>query len=450
MSEQPLSKREFLADDFALDRVPPSGRKPMRKILWIELGIVTAMTEFIIASALGYGMTFWQAFLSICLGTALLLLVTVLIGIAGAWEGLPSGLLSRWSGFGRIGSGLISLVIAIGCTAWFGVQNSICAEAITRSTHGWLGFSLAAVITGGILIVITSLGVDWISKTASIVVPVFLALIAYGTYKILAGTSLTEIISTPAPGPPLGVFTGASMIAGGLIIGGIVAPDFTRFCRKGADVFWAMLIAFIVGEFGLGMASVLLSHAAHTSDIISIIFSLAGWLGVTVVVLATVKLNDANLYVASLHLANIIQVVFRYRVNRGILTVALGIVGIVFSILGILNHIVGFLLILGVTVPPIGGIIIADYFLLRRNRDSLFATRASQNLPPLCEEINPAGLIAWAAGFLSGYFLHWGIAAFNSIAVAGVVYFSLMKILAVSAKQPVKYFATAPTPRSPL
>ena len=285
MSDQPLPKREFLADDFALDRVPPSGRKPMREILWIELGIVTAMTEFIIASALGYGMTFWQALLSITLGTSLLLLVTVLIGIAGAWEGLPSGLLSRWCGFGRIGSGLISLVIAIGCTAWFGVQNSICAEAITRSTHGWIGFPLASAITGSVLIVITALGVDWISKTASVVVPVFLALVAYGTYKILAGTSLTEIIATPAPGPHLGVFTGASMIAGGLMIGGIVAPDFTRFCRKGADVFWAMLIAFLIGEFGLGMASVLLSHAARTSDIISIIFAVAGWLGVAVVVL---------------------------------------------------------------------------------------------------------------------------------------------------------------------
>jgi len=450
MSDQPLPKREFLADDFALDRVPPSGRKPMREILWIELGIVTAMTEFIIASALGYGMTFWQALLSITLGTSLLLLVTVLIGIAGAWEGLPSGLLSRWCGFGRIGSGLISLVIAIGCTAWFGVQNSICAEAITRSTHGWIGFPLASAITGSVLIVITALGVDWISKTASVVVPVFLALVAYGTYKILAGTSLTEIIATPAPGPHLGVFTGASMIAGGLMIGGIVAPDFTRFCRKGADVFWAMLIAFLIGEFGLGMASVLLSHAARTSDIISIIFAVAGWLGVAVVVLATVKLNDANLYISSLHLANIIQVVFRRRVNRGILTVVLGIAGILCSILGILNHIIGFLLILGVTVPPIGGIIIADYFLLRRDRDTLLATRASQSLPSVCEEINPVGLIAWAGGFLAGYFVHWGIAAFNSIVVAGVLYVSLMKILALSARQPVKYFATAPTVRAPL
>ncbi len=450
MNQQPTPKVELLADDFALDRVPPADRKPMRDILWIELGIVTAMSEFVIASALGYGMTFWQAFAATCIGTALLLLVSVLTGIAGAWEGLPTGLLARWTGFGRFGSSLISLVIVIGCTAWFGVQNSICAEAIRRATHGWINFPVASALTGLVLIVIATLGVQWISKTASVVVPVFLVLVAYGTYHILASTSLSEIVNAPAPGPHVSILTGASMVAGGLMIGAVIAPDFTRYCRKGSDVLWAMLIPLIVGEFGLGMASVMLSHAAHTNDVIAILFGVAGWLGIAVVILATVKLNDANLYASSLHMANIIQVVFGYRVNRGILTVALGIVGIAFSVLGILDHILGLLLILGVTVPPIGGIFIADYFLLKRDREALAATRAPLKLPATCEAVNPAGLVAWLAGFLAGYFAHWGIAALNSIVVAGVLYFVLMRILAVLAKQPIKYFSPAPTISSQL
>jgi cytosine permease len=149
-------------------------------------------------------------------------------------------------------------------------------------------------------------------------------------------------------------------------------------------------------------------------------------------------------------MANIIQVVFGYRVNRGILTVVLGVVGILFSVLGILDHILGLLLILGVTVPPIGGIFIADYFLLKRDREALASTRASLKLPAFCEAVNPAGLLAWLAGFLAGYFVNWGIAALNSIVVAGVLYFVLMRILAVLAKQPVKYFSTAPTVTSQL
>jgi hypothetical protein len=70
-------------------------------------------------------------------------------------------------------------------------------------------------------------------------------------------------------------------------------------------------------------------------------------------------------------------------------------------------------------------------------------TRSSLKLPATCEAVNPVGLAAWLAGFLAGYFVHWGIGALNSIVVAGVLYIVLMRILAVLAKQPIKYFSPA-------
>ena len=434
-----------LADDFALERVPLDDRRPMLDILWVELGIVTAMSEFVVASALGYGMTFWDALLATLIGTLLLLLVSVLIGVAGSSEGLPTGLLARWSGFGRYGSMLISLIVVIGCTAWFGVQNSICAEAIVRATHSHVGMALASFLSGSIVIPIATLGIHWVSKTASFVVPLFTVLVAYGCYRVLSSSSLSNIVRTPAPGPPLTLATGASMVVGGAMLGGIVAPDFTRFCRTGKDVLWVMVISLIVGQFGLGTAAILLSHVARTRDVIAIIFGVAGWLGLAIVVLATLKLNDANLYSASLHAANMIEIVFGHKMNRGILTIILGSVGILFSIFGILQHIVGFLLILGVAVPPIGGVLIVDYFLLARDRQSLAATRSSDSLPPSSESVNPVALLAWLAGFLVGESLQIGVASVNSIVAAGIVYYGVMKTMAVMSKRPIKYFKTVPT-----
>jgi cytosine permease len=434
-----------LADDFALERVPLDERRPMLDILWVELGIVTAMSEFVVASALGYGMTFWHALLATLIGTLLLLLVSVLIGVAGSSEGLPTGLLARWSGFGRYGSMLISLIVVIGCTAWFGVQNSICAEAIVRATHFHVGMALASFLSGSIVILIATLGIHWVSKTASFVVPLFTVLVVYGCYRVLSSSSLSNIVQAPAPGPSLTLATGASMVVGGAMLGAIVAPDFTRFCRTGKDVLWVMLISLIVGQFGLGTAAILLSHAARTRDVIAIIFGVAGWLGLAIVVLATLKLNDANLYSASLHAANAIEIVFRHKMNRGILTIILGSAGILFSTFGILQHIVGFLLILGVAVPPIGGVLIVDYFLLGRDRQSLAVTRASDSLPPSSESVNPVALLAWLAGFLVGESLHIGVASVNSIIAAGIVYYAVMKTMAVFAKRPVKYFRTVPT-----
>ena len=40
--------------DFALERVPLQSRRPMREVLWIELGIATGVSEFVVAATLGY------------------------------------------------------------------------------------------------------------------------------------------------------------------------------------------------------------------------------------------------------------------------------------------------------------------------------------------------------------------------------------------------------------
>ena len=48
--------------------------------------------------------------------------------------------------------------------------------------------------------------------------------------------------------------------------------------------------------------------------------------------------------------------------------------------LGILDYFVGFLTLLGVKLPPVGGIIIVDYFILKRSREALDVSRAQNKL----------------------------------------------------------------------
>ena len=170
-------------DDFAMDRVPPAARRPMRDILWVRLGVLTAMSQFVLGAALGYGMTFWSAFWAIVVGSVLLEIVALLIGIAGAWEGLPTGVLARWCGFGKYGSGLISLVVAVGSMAWFGVQNSIFADAINRATRGHLGLPLCSILTGLFVTLIAIFGFRWLARTASVTVPAFVGVVGYGDRK---------------------------------------------------------------------------------------------------------------------------------------------------------------------------------------------------------------------------------------------------------------------------
>ncbi|TGV30154.1 cytosine permease, partial [Mesorhizobium sp. M00.F.Ca.ET.186.01.1.1] len=157
-----------MADDFSLTRVPKEARVPMWEILVIRIGAFTSLSQFILGAALGYGMTFWDAALASLLGCILLEVITFLIGIAGMREGLSTSMLTRWTGFGKYGSSMIGLVIAVATIGWFGVQNSIFGQGLNDALGGALGFPLSATLTGLFVTAIVVFGFKWLGLTAKI------------------------------------------------------------------------------------------------------------------------------------------------------------------------------------------------------------------------------------------------------------------------------------------
>ncbi|WP_134698675.1 cytosine permease [Ammoniphilus sp. YIM 78166] len=423
-----MSSKESMSDDYALSRVPAGARLPLWEVTLVRIGALTSLAQFMMGAAIGYGMTFWGAFWATMLGSVILEVVSFLIGVAGAREGLSTSLLTRWTGFGKYGSGILGLVIAIGCIGWFGIQNSVFAKGLDQALGGVLGFPLAATLTGLFVTFIVIFGFKWLSWTARIAVPGFMAVIAYGIYQVLKDHNIGELIASPPPGPALSIGVAATMVAGGYMIGAIITPDMSRYNRNGKDVLWMTLIATIIGEFGVNLIAVLMAHAVGSSDVLTIVMQTTGVLGAAIVVFATVKINDLNLYASSLGITNTIDSIFNRKVNRGLITLIIGIIGTVLSVLGILDKFVGFLVFLGIFVPPVGGIMIVDYFILKRDRKILDESRAKGELPKSCEAINPVTLVAWAVGSFSGYFIAIGIPSLNSLLIAGLVYYLGMKI----------------------
>lgn len=424
-----------MADDFSITRVPESARLPMWEIMLIRTGGLIALSQFMLGAALGYGLTFWQAFWATMLGSVLLELVSLFLGLAGVREGLSTSLLARWTGFGKYGSGAIGIVIAIGLVGWFGIQNSVFAKGVDGALGGVLGFPLAAIITGLGVTLIVIFGLKWLSWTAKIAVPGFLAVISYGVYVVLQDHSLGELIASPPPGPVLSFGMATTMVAGGFMMGAIITPDLSRYCRSGKDVFWMTMSTVIFGELGVNLIAVLMAHAIKSADVVTIILQTAGWFGAAVVIFSTIKINDINLYSASLGITGVIDSVLGKKVNRGLITLIIGAIGTVLSVVGILDQFVGFLMFLGVLIPPIGGIMIVDYFILKRSRGILDESRKQSKLPEHSEKFNPITLISWAIGFFVGYLIEAGIPSVNSLLVSGIVYYIGMKMLSSIRKR---------------
>ena len=197
------------------------------------------------------------------------------------------------------------------------------------------------------------------------------------------------------------------------------------------------LIGTFVGELGMNLLAVLLAHAMGTENIVDIMMGTSGIIGVIIVVASTVKLNDINLYSSSLGLATMINALFNKAISRNGLVWALGIVGTLLSVIGIINYFTNFLTLLGVAIPPVAGIMVVDYFILKRSRATLDASRAKGELPEKVEKWNPIAIVCWIAGFAVGEvtsIMNAGIPGLNSLILAGVLYWIVMKVYASMKK----------------
>ncbi|WGW12074.1 cytosine permease [Saxibacter everestensis] len=413
-------------DDYSLSRVPRDKRYGFGSMLMQWLAQSGSLSQFVLGATIGLGMTFKDAFLAFTLGAVILELVIFAVGLAGQREGLSMTMLTRFAGFGRNGSALVSLVIAVSLIGWFGVQNGIFGNSMSALVGGqpWVWCTIA----GAGLTLLVMYGFKIMMWVARIAVPLFFGLVAWSVGSELFNHSFTELINSPPSGELISIPAAATIIAGGYMTGAIVAPDMTRFNRKGWHVAAQSSCSMILSEYIVGMTGVMLGHIVGTSDVTNIVLSTSGFAGLIIVILATAKINDWNLYGGSLGVVNFSQVVFGKKLHRGVVTVAIGAAGTVLSAIGFLDHFKDFLSILGVAIPPIGGIIVAEYWIVRRQRPALDETRADGVVPGVVPTWIPMSLLIWAAAFAVGMFVDVGIPALNSLLAALILYVVLGKL----------------------
>jgi cytosine permease len=422
MAARAVVKETGAREDFPLTRVPMDQRYHWFSIAVMRIGQLGALSQFLLGATLGFSMNFWDAFWSFTLGAVILEFVSMFSGWIGMKEGLQTSLLARWTGFGEVGAGLAGLVFGVSIIGWFGVQNGVFASGVEQLV-GVLPLWLWSIITGALVVLIVYYGLLTMGWTAYIAVPAFFIVMLTAIGRVFAHHPLSVLVAQAPPGPHMTIAAGASLVAGGFMVGGVISPDMTRFNRSIGDVFKQTVVGFTVGEYTIGMIGVLLALALKSSNVITLTLATTGLVGVLFVLLATVKINDWNLYSAGLGVVNAIEIIFHRRLSRRRTTLVIGALGVVASALGILNGFVTFLVLLSVAIPPIASIMCVDYFILKRQRHLLDESRAAGTLPTVVERWNPVALVAWVAGFLVGEYVTVGIASINSLIAAAVVYY---------------------------
>jgi cytosine permease len=367
-------------DDYALEPVPESARRGLISMSAVMLGFTFFAASMWTGGALGIGFDFFPNLLIVVLfGNLILGVYGAFLGYAAAKTNLSTHILARYA-FGVNGSKLPSFMLAFTQIGWFGVGVAMFAYPINKLT----GIGLwPLIIIGGILmtatVVIGFKAIEWISKIA---VPAIIILGVMSVYKAMGAMGGLSFLMASTTKEPMSMAVGITLAVGSFISGATLTPDFVRFSKTKTTGVQATVIGFTFGNSLMFFFGAIGAIATGISDITEVLAA-QGLLGAGIALLALNiwTTNDNALYAAGLGLANITGL------QRKHLTMVAGLVGTTFAVF-LYNNFVEWLTFLSVSLPPIGGIIITDFFLRSKRQ---YLSPQSHNFV----SVNWAAIIAW-------------------------------------------------------
>ena len=390
-------KKTKSAEVTALQAISKEDRKDWISLAFVQAGICVCVPAFLLGALLAEGMPIWPAIISGSLGYLVVVIGMVATGMMGCDLGLASCTCCE-AGFGRRGARfIVSTIFSVNMVGWFGIQNGVCGEAFTNAVKAMTGVEIPVVISNtiwGIIMLLTAVyGVHALEKLDKISIPLLMIIMCYGTFlafKIYGTGSLNDEGTVQS----MSFMSGVALSFNFTAVGTITAADYTRFQRSRMDT----VKSVFYGVFPMGVVTlvmgILLTKMSGQYDISMVLIEVGlPLLGIVALVISTWTTNSTNAYSAGL------SIVMALKLNdnkRREATLISGIVGIILCDLGILGHIEGVLSLLSYVVCPIGGVILADYWIVGKGK--------AENFRPV-DGVNWAGVIAWALGAVIAYFL---------------------------------------------
>lgn len=402
--------------------------------LWIGMSVVIT-TYMLGGSLIAQGMMWWQAMLTILLGNCIVLVPMVLNAHAGTKYGISFPVLLRAS-FGSKGANIPAMLRAVVACGWFGIQTWIGGTAIDallaalwggwteiggiiagNPVHTWLSFFLFWAIQVAIIL----RGIEGIKHLESWAAPLLLlgglilliwaSSAAGGLGNVLSGTTALQTSQADF----WAIFPAALTASVGYWATlSLNIPDFTRYAKSQRSQMLGQALglpltmtAFAFIGVAVTSATVIIYGEAVADPVkliqrfdntVVILFSMV------VIFLAQLTTNmAANVVSPSNDFSNLDPKRISY-VTGGLITAVIGILMMPWQLLSsmgayIFTWLIGYSGLMG----AIGGILICDYWLIKRRRIEL------------AELYKTDGIYSYTDGF------NWQAVAALVLAIAPVV-----------------------------
>jgi NCS1 family nucleobase:cation symporter-1 len=367
--------------------------------LWISMSLCIP-TYMLASSLIEGGMNWWQAILTVLLGNSIVLVPMVLNGHAGARYGIPFPVFARAS-FGVRGANVPAILRAIVACGWFGIQTWIGGFALYQMIKVWVpsvaslpavfpaswgletGPAITFILFWLVNMLVVYFGVDSIRKLLvfkAIFLPI--AALALLAWALWTAKGLGPILAQPSKFQTSSDFWAYFFPALTGMVGfwatlSLNIPDFTRYARSQRDQILGQAIGLPPSMTLFAFIGVVVTSAT------AIVFGSTIWdpvvlagkfespllvtFAMIAVAISTLATNiAANIVSPANDFSNLAPARIDFRTG-GYITGVLGILIFPWKLIAdptgyIFNWLIAYSSLLG----PIGGIMIVDYYFVRR------------------------------------------------------------------------------------
>lgn len=401
--------------------------------LWVSMSLCIP-TYMLASSLIEGGMNWWQAILTVFLGNVVVLVPMILNGHAGAKYGIPFPVLARAS-FGTTGANIPAMLRAIVACGWFGIQTWIGGHSIYlllkvwfgEAIHlpqflpGWLGLgtgpAIAFLLFWSLNMVVVFYGVEIIRRLL-VVKAIFLPLAALALlfWAISAGNGLGPILAQPSRFATPGdfwhfFFPALTGMVGFWATLSLNIPDFTRYAKSQRAQITGQAIGLAPSMTLFAFIGVVVTSAT------TLIYGTTIWdplvlagrfdskvlvsVAMLCVAISTLATNiAANIVSPANDFANLAPQRIDFKMG-GYITGIIGILIFPWKLIADPNgYIFTWLIAYSSLLGPIGGIMIVDYFFIRRQELDVADLYANAGRYSYGNGFNRIALIALVLGIL--------------------------------------------------
>jgi putative hydroxymethylpyrimidine transporter CytX len=324
-----------------------------------------------------------------------------LAGLIGSEHGITSMVSVRPS-FGILGSNLAAVL---------NIFQLVCWASIMLIIGGRAGVMLAAD-RGGLLasesfwILLIGLGtLAWALLTGRRLWKVLQIASVFGLILVLllmnwrAYQSLGSGVAASSPSAAMPFMTGLDLVIAMPISWMPLVADYSRFARKSSSAFWYTWWGYFLVSSWMYVLGLSASLRTGTPEPQMQILALMGDQGLVipallVVVFSTITSDFPDIYSATCSVLNISR-----KVEARTAMIVTGLLSIVVALVFPMDRYQGFLFFIGAMFVPLFGVVLTDYFLLRKRRLDLDALDREGGAYWYRGGYNRAAILAWVVGF---------------------------------------------------